>query len=230
MFGKFLKGFLPGSAEKPGTLNERREHSRIPCSFEIECKQERAEFRVSVQELSPGGLRFTTHNTLAVGVEVLLSFRPQGVPQGRQRIRARVVWVNGNVHGLKFVDSQENMDHSWVYLQLRRLGFDPLRTFKRKARRFQCNLNIEAIDADGKRIGDANLINIGQGGALIHLNSMVPPGKNARLEVSFEGLKLFARVLGTRQQEEGYFINLRFLNHPESAEMKSLEKFLQSLL
>ena len=173
-----------------------------------------------------------------VGSALLLSHRPRGVPLGRQRIKGKVIWSKPQPDspgfyqiGVQLTDDAENLHHSWVYQVLRKLGMDPYKAFKRKARRIDCEIAALMLNPEGENIGNANILNIGLGGALVECDPGNPPSKMLTLVlVNHAGLQLATRVVNQRSKDESLRVSARFLNHPDSPEINKLKSILLELL
>ena len=228
---------MPGSGRaSEGGLDERREYTRRPCDLEVECRAHNRDHKATAMEISPRGLRIQCPVSFDVGSTVLLSHRPMGVPLGRQRIKSKVIWskpLSDGVYlaGLQLIDDADNLHHSWLFQVLRKLGMDPYKAFKRKARRIECDIDALMLDPEGQTIGSANILNIGIGGAWLEVEPDKPPTKMFTLVlVNNSGLQLAARSVNQRPHRERLGVNARFLNHPESPEMNKLKSILLELL
>jgi hypothetical protein len=245
MFGKFvsdLKNLLPvgNSPSSPrALLVERREHTRIVCRLDIECRHANGDYPAVALDLGAIGAAISTLAQLEPKEDVFLSYRPGGTPFGRQRLKCRVIWsrpnpAGGFLYGLKFTDDQANIDHSWAHYYLRQLGFHPNKAFKRKARRVECDFDARICDDGGQPLGSAQVVDLGLGGARLLSEERYEKNLLIILEIASRpptgAIRLLARVIQNRRTGSSYQINIRFLNRPDSAEIGTLGQLLVQLM
>ena len=235
MFGKFvseLKSLIPAGSQAAGkqALVERRDHTRLTCLLEIECRQVNRDHEAVATNVSATGVGIEAFAVLDPHQEVYLSYRPGGTPQGRQRLKCRIVWSRPSgdrsyFYGLQFIDEQSNIDQSWAVFYMRQKGFNPHQAFKRKSRRIECgDLEANLIHNDSSLLCQVSVIDLGLGGARLTLQEKLEKNQIATLEIA--EIRLLCRIIHVRPGNPGFQLNARFLNRPDSAEITTLSQFL----
>lgn len=240
-----FRSLVPGSKgkekEAPG-LFDRRDQVRLQCHYQVECKLGADSFNAVVLDIGINGCRLGVARKLEKDQEIFLSYKPGGVPVGRQRLRCKAVWchpddTHGFLAGLVYADSPENVQHSWARRVLNELGFDPRTVVKRKAMRVDTTLPVVLQLLDHGREVHGTVENIGVGGALLRLAEPLEAGARLQLTVGplskMKELVLLGRVIKSRANEatdDGQLVGVRFLNHQNTPEIELLGKYVIRLL
>lgn len=203
----------------------------------MECKSGQDSFAATVVDIATRGARLETPQPLQPGQLLIISYRPGGVPVGRQRLKCEVAWSDAGHAGIKFVDTEENIKHSWAHRILSELGFDDRSIFKRKSRRADAVLPTVLFLVDQDELScHGTILNIGVGGALVRIPTLLEDNARLRMEIGpyakLPLLQLFGRVLRSRPeegQEDLFLHNIRFLNQ-DGPEVELLGKYVITLL
>lgn len=168
---------------------------------------------------------------------VLVSYRPGGVPTGRQRLRCLVIWTrrlrqrNSVELGLAYDDSQENLRFSWVQYLLQELGFDERRLYRRRALRVDLALPVSVRPLEGGVEIAGELLNLGVGGLLCRTGADILAGTPVRVSLGPYGklpaLTIVGRVVSNRPDPEGVGTRhgIRFLGS-DSPELRLLGQYV----
>ncbi|MEW6279641.1 MAG: PilZ domain-containing protein [Candidatus Eremiobacterota bacterium] len=234
-----LRGLVAGRRGLPG-VEDRRRLVRLRCDYTVLIKIADTVHSARITDISPQGLRLTVPEvtqTLKKDTQVLLSYRPGGVPVGRQRLRCRVIWSRRTRTrpqcelGLAFDDSPENLRFSWVQVVLQELGFDEKRLYRRKAMRVPVDLPVRLRNLDEGRDFSGEVLNLGVGGVLCRVQGDLNPGTTVRIGIGpyrkLPPLTVVGRVVSKRGDPEGRGIlyGVRFLSY-DSAEIRLLGEYV----
>ncbi len=227
------------STPLPPDLKDRRQQVRFSCRYEVEVKTPQDIFRCVLRDLGPGGALLETEHPLAVGQLLKLSYRPKGIPLGRQRLKSQVVWVSDNLAGVQFVDLEENIRLSWAMQLLTELGYNE-RSSRRRSIRVDCKLpavvriaNPEPESPAGDIKGE--VLNIGTGGVLLHIPTPIKEKSIIYLAIGPHKELPIANLLGrvlrcrTGSEQTGWLHSIRFMNK-EGPEVDTIKLYVTNIL
>lgn len=235
-----LKGLVPGSRrDLPGT-SDRRELVRLRCDYPVLVKLGDTIFAARVTDISAQGLRIAVpeiERPPRRDSVVLVSYRPGGVPTGRQRLRCRVIWTRRPRSrttvelGLAYDDTHENLRFSWVQVLLQELGFDERRLYRRRALRVDLELPIYVRSMEGGPEHAGELLNLGVGGLLFRTGGDLSTGDPVQVSLGpykkLPALNIVGRVVSCRPDPEGVGTRhgVRFLGS-DTPEVKLLGQYV----
>lgn len=235
-----LKGLvLGGRKELPGVA-DRRQLVRLRCDYPVLVKLGDTMFAARVTDISSQGLRLVVpeiERPPRRDSQVMVSYRPGGVPTGRQRLRCRIIWTRrprsrSQVElGLAYDDAPENLRFSWVQYLLQELGFDERRLYRRRALRVELQLPISVRSLDSGHELAGELLNLGVGGMLCRTGGEFESGEAVRVALGpyrkIPALSIAGRVVSSQPDPEGVGTRhgIRFMGQ-ESPEIKLLGEYV----
>ncbi len=235
-----LKGLVLGRQRALPGLEDRRQLVRMRCDYPVIVKLGEAMFAARVTDISSQGLRLVVPEVERPPRKdslVLVSYRPGGVPTGRQRLRCRVIWTRRQRNralvefGLAYDDNQENLKFSWAQVLLQELGFDDRRLYRRRALRVDLQLPVVLRPLEGGADRPGELLNLGVGGLLCRTAEELSPGTLVRVSLGpyrkLPALAINGRVVSNRPDPDGVGDRhgIRFLGY-ETPEIKLLGSYV----
>ncbi len=236
-----LKGLVPGTRRVLPGVSDRRQLVRLRCDYPVLVKLGDTMFAARVTDISSQGLRIVVpeiERAPRKDSTVLVSYRPGGVPTGRQRLRCRIMWARKPRNrtsvelGLAYDDNPENLRFSWVQYLLQELGFDERRLYRRRALRVELTLPISVRSLEG---GGAEhpgeLLNLGVGGLLCRTGGDLRTGSGVVVSLGpykrLPALVIAGRVVSNRPDTEGIGMRhgIRFMSS-DSPEIKLLGQYV----
>lgn len=219
-------------------LENRRGGVRLRVAFPVIAKVADQEYACETTDVSAAGVRLFFPNPLESGQQIRLSVPPEVGFIGKQRLLFKVKWCEavpgrGYQLGLKFADTEENLEVSWLQ--------DALRHFKlqekanRKHRRIPAEVYAEVHAQDGSYIGKGICRNLSTGGAQLTFDRELTAGDILQIGMGPSdqetAITLLARVLVRQPTEQvgTYSHGLRFLKGDRRQHAR-LRSFLQTLL
>lgn len=142
-------------------------------------------FRSVVTDLGPAGMRLKFVEPLKRGDEILVTLEEDVPPDAVAAVRCQVVWCRkrrfsaDRLAGLRYDDSEENLDRSWVRCILDSLGLREDDSSPQRRRWIRAESALPGLLEAGEVTSLVQVMDLGVGGALLQSPQTMPVQQRA---------------------------------------------------
>ena len=226
---KLISRFLPPEAVP---TDERRESVRLNFVVDIEVKAGEKTIPARMVNITFTGLCIETETALEEGQNLTL-IREESGPS----FNGTVLWCKPRDEGKFIVGIECELDEdkligSWLEPTLLQAGFEANYVDeKRKMVRVPGRVECELSSLSGAKLGEAKMLDLSRGGALMERNSPLAPNTKVHFATQplgkLKALKGHALVKSSRQRTDGIWLHgLLFLD----VEVSDVEPYMRTML
>lgn len=239
MLKEILDGLKTLVGGRGGDTDEKRRLIRLKCRYPVTCSLEKRAFLATVVDMGLQGMRLEFPERVKAGQEIHVTYNSDAPTFTVDTVRCRAAWCRkgraGKIEvGVRYEETPANLEHSWVKVILRELGFDEKSIFQRRRQRRAVAMLPAHVDRGTGRVA-ARVLNLGVGGALLQAEDFLDKGQRLTLEIGPAlGLPILvarAEVVNCRYepQSRSWFAGLRFRDLG-GRQLDLLSRYLVNLL
>lgn len=165
--------------------SDRRGSLRIPCHIEGRLEKGDSSVKVEIADISLVGMRVLVLGKVRKGS--VMELKPAKKKRGKtSTVKCRIEWKlkheKGWLAGVSFKESEEAMSDSWLFQEIKAIGKEAVKT-QRRREGVRVTCTAPAKLKVGKELREANLIDLGFGGALVECDGELwKEGEKIRLD------------------------------------------------